>query len=201
MPSAYVFSFEDVQSYLAFCEQEDVSSIRPQACDCCGANSPLNRHGVYRRPVWCHEGRCLIPVFRFQCPLCLKTVSVLPSFIGRYERCTWDVQEDVLVAVDEASSYEQAAEQVAPPIGPLSSRTVWRWVVRWRGWVQDVEAHFWKWLIERTPTLDIPRGRDRPKTQLALFQRVWRQVASMSANVRLFHTLFRLGASLGLFTD
>jgi hypothetical protein len=169
-------------------------------CSHCGVVRPMNRHGHYKRSVWCDDGDYLIPFYRFQCPICNGTMSVLPSFIGRYERCTWDVQEDVVQAVDEGCSCEKAGETVRPPTGPLSSRTVWRWTKIWRGWMSDLEPQFWAFVIQLNPSLDIPRGRDRPETQFALFRRTWRQLASTYMTVRLLHALVRIATSTEIFT-
>lgn len=193
-------SFQDVQSYLEFCEQGDISTLRPQTCCHCHVDRPMNRHGSFKRSVWCNDGESIISAFRFQCPICLKTTSVLPSFIGRYERCTWDVQEDVLQAVDEGSSCEQSGEKISPPTGPLSSLTVWRWTKKWRIRMNDLEPQFWSYVIQRNPFLKIPRGRDRPTTQFALFRQTWSQMTSTCMNVRLLHALFRI-ATLGKIFD
>lgn len=196
---SYVISFPDVQSYLSFCENEDTSILRPQMCSHCGVVGPLNRHGHYKRPVWCDDGSYLIPIFRFQCPLCERTTGVLPSFIGRYERCTWDVQEDVLMVVDAGTAIEHAGVTVSPPTGPLSSRTVWRWLKRWRMWMNLVEEQFWQHVISLNPALSIPRGRDRPATKFTLFQQIWRQVTPECMGIRVLHAIFQRCKPMGSF--
>ncbi len=194
-------SFQDVQSYLDFCEQGDLSAIRPQSCCHCHAERPMNRHGSFKRFVWCQDSETVIPAYRFRCPICLRTVSVVPTFIGRYERCTWDVQEDVLQAVDEACSCEQVGKMILPPTGPLSPRTVWRWTKKWRAWMNDLEPRFWSYVIQLNPFLRIPRGRDHPATQFALFRQTWRQVTSTCVSIRLLHALFRIATLGEIFND
>ncbi|MDQ0190655.1 hypothetical protein J2S03_002522 [Alicyclobacillus cycloheptanicus] len=184
--------FPDVQSYLRFCEHPDISKIRPQVCSMCGTNQPLRFHGHYKRNVWCEEHCYKIIVFRFLCGRCCATVSVLPSFVGRYQRTAWDLQEDVLAACEDGASLEKAGSLVPPPSGPISYRTVWRWKKAWELRMESAESGFWKCVLSVRPTLQWPRGTARPKTRIRLWQWIWHQAAPMGMAVGLFHGLFRL---------
>ncbi|WP_407654021.1 DUF6431 domain-containing protein [Alicyclobacillus cycloheptanicus] len=94
MSQFYTIPFPNVESYLRFCEDPALDRVRPPSCDRCG-HIVLHGHGSYVRSVWAEEKSWRIQVFRFRCanPDCRRTCSVLPSFVGRYERFVWDVQE------------------------------------------------------------------------------------------------------------
>lgn len=193
--------FSDVHSYLEFCEHPEISKIRPQMCENCGREHPLSKHDHYERDVWCGKHRYRIRIFRFKCEACDQTVTVYPSFIGRYQRSIWDVQEEVLSAQESGKSLEQAGEAVPHPSGPISSKTVWRWRKRWKTWMESMEPEFWKCVLAAKPTLEIPRGRDRPAKQIGLWKLIWREALPMGVSVGLFHGLHCLRRSAIHFTS
>lgn len=195
MHLSYVINFPDVQSYLQFCENPDLSLLCPQTCNHCGRRQPLQSHGSYPRNVWCANGLYKIEVFRFRCGNCGSTVSVLPSFVGRYQRFAWDLQEQVLATCEKGASLEQAGEQVQPPSGPVSARTVWRWRKTWRSWMEALESKFWNCLLFASPFLVLPCGKARPPTQFERWKQLWQEVSPMGMTVHLFHGLFRLRQS------
>ncbi len=193
--------FPNVHSYLEFCEHPDLSKIRPQACTGCGRPHPLSKHDRFERDVCCGQHRYHITLFRFRCEACGKTVTVYPPFIGRYQRCIWDLQEDVLLEHENGKSLEQAGEAVPYPSGPVSSKTVWRWYKRWKAWMDSMESGFWQCVLVAKPTLEIPRGRDRPAKPIALWKHIWRESLPMGVSVGLFQGLFRLRHSSEHFAN
>ena len=184
-------TFVDVQSYLLFCDAPDFSRIRPQVCQACGYNGTLHGHGVYKRTVWGPDGGAVIPIFRFRCPACGYTTGVLPSFIGRYERCSWDTQEEALATAEKAS-LEQAAEMFPPPCGPLSPRTLWRWRKRCRLWMDELDERFWRFVITTAPWLEMQRGANRLASKMARWRQIWQSVSTTSVGVGFLHGLYRL---------
>lgn len=196
MSQSYTIFFPDVESYLQFCGDPGLDRLRPPRCGHCG-HPVLHGHRSYKRNVWAKERSWRIPVFRFRCanPECKRTCSVLPSFVGRYERFVWDVQEQVCTNVDTQHSMEEAGRVVPAPVGPICTRTVWRWFRHWRAYMEELEDEFWQYVISLHPTLHMPRGRDRPTRRLQYWKKVWMQLVPKKVNVRLFHGLYRLRQS------
>lgn len=196
MAPYYSAPFDDVQSYLQFCRAPDLDRIRPPECQHCG-HTVLHSHGQYKRKMWSGEQESSLPVFRFICANsgCRRTCSVLPSFVGRYERFSWDAQESVCTKVDEQHTLEEASRSIPAPVGPLSTRTVWRWVKRWRANMDELEERFWQFVISIHPTVYIPRGQARPAPRLRYWQGIWAQLTPKKVNVGLFHGLYRLRQS------
>lgn len=182
----------DVQSYLAFCEEPDISTIRPKHCVHCRRIHPLQRHSSYERTVWFRLRAYRIRVYRFQCGACKSTVSVLPTFVGRYQRFAWDVQEQVLLSCESGNSLETAAAEMPFPVGPVAPRTVWRWRKTWKAFFTAHESRFWAYVLAVKPSLPLPRGDDRPPGQLTLWKRIWDELLPMGVSVWLLHGLYRL---------
>lgn len=191
----------NVHSYLEFCEHPDLSIIRPQTCTRCGRQHPLSKHDQFERDVCCGKHRDRIRLFRFRCEACGKTVTVYPSFIGRYQRCIWDLQEDVLLEHENGQSLEQVGESVPYPSGPISSKTVWRWYKRWKARMDSMETGFWQCVLVAKPSLEIPRGRDRPVKRIGLWKRIWREALPMGVSVGLFQGLSSLRHSNQYFAN
>lgn len=59
---------------------------RPQCCPMCGARCPLRAHGFYSRSFVDVEFDDSIPVRRYLCLLCRRTVSLLPQVALPYLR-------------------------------------------------------------------------------------------------------------------
>lgn len=197
-----MISFPDVQSYLTFCAQPDAKGrFRPPLCNACGRLHPLRIHDQYEREVWSASQVYRITVFRFLCGACEKVVSALSSFVGRYQRSAWDVQEEVLLAHEEGRSLEQAGETILPPAGPLSARTVWRWHKAWKDRMHSVESAFWACVLSADPAVVLPRGPARSPSPIRRWLTVWKQVAPMGTAMGLLHGLFCLRQSSASLAD
>lgn len=71
---------QDIQSRSA------ASRCRPQRCPICDARCPLRAHGFYCRTLVDVEFDGMIPVRRYLCLLCGRTVSLLPQVALPYLR-------------------------------------------------------------------------------------------------------------------
>ena len=67
-----------IQQYLE--EIADPDRHRPDRCPQCGAKEPLAGHGFYSRTLVDCDFDGVIPVRRYLCRLCKRTVSLLPEF-------------------------------------------------------------------------------------------------------------------------
>ena len=74
------FSDTDIQVYLNNISKLS-DTLRPKECLLCNALKPICKHGTYRRWVlFLVTEAIFIPVLRYYCSECGKTVSFLPSF-------------------------------------------------------------------------------------------------------------------------
>jgi hypothetical protein len=73
-----------IQQYLE--EISDPHRYQPNSCPQCEANSPLRAHGFYHRTLVDVGFDSSIPIRRYLCLLCRRTVSLLPEFALPYLR-------------------------------------------------------------------------------------------------------------------
>ena len=85
-----------IQEYLQ--EFSDADRYRPKPCPLCHAAHPLRAHGFYSRTLVDVNYDGAIPVRRYLCLLCKRTVSLLPEFALPYLRFSVQVIGLFLVA-------------------------------------------------------------------------------------------------------
>lgn len=85
-----------IQEYLQ--EFSDADCYRPKPCPLCHAAQPLRAHGFYSRTLVDVNYAGSIPVRRYLCLLCKRTVSLLPDFALPYLRFSIQVIGLFLVA-------------------------------------------------------------------------------------------------------
>lgn len=95
---------------------------------CCkDCNRKLHKHGRYFRWVASKSEHILIPIYRWLCPNCGTTVSLLPDFLIPWARFTTWVRESAIVRKRQGKSLRWIAETITYPRIGLSSSTVKRW--------------------------------------------------------------------------
>jgi len=85
-----------IQQYLEKISDPDL--CRPDHCPLCHAKHPLFARGFYRRSLVDLEFDDLIPVRRYLCDICRRTVSLLPEFALPYLRFSISIISLFLVA-------------------------------------------------------------------------------------------------------
>lgn len=147
--------------YLEHIKQQEIQA--PAACSHCGA-AGLWCHGHYERkpdrePIG-NGSFNPIPIYRFYCPGCRRTCSVLPECICPYRWYLWAVQQAVLLKCLLGQSIYKIVGQVKP-----SRRTIKRWWQRLQerftehasclralmpslGYSQDISA-FWQAVLAK----------------------------------------------------
>lgn len=85
-----------IQQYLENISKSD--DYRPKHCPQCEANQPLVGHGFYRRTLVDVGFDGVIPVRRYLCRVCRRTVSLLPEFALPWLRCSITVIALFLIA-------------------------------------------------------------------------------------------------------
>ncbi|MCL0081449.1 DUF6431 domain-containing protein [Peptococcaceae bacterium] len=95
-----------------------------EKCNCC----VLHGHGRYfRSPVFKHK-QYWLPIYRWCCPNCNQTVSVLPDFLTPWGHFAIPVREAALKRKQQGKSYPRVAETViSAKTGSISTQTIKRW--------------------------------------------------------------------------
>ena len=96
----------------------------PSLCPCCGEPS-LIRWGYYCRQGFCKEGQ--IRIQRVRCKTCLKTSSILPSFLLPYKRVPLSILQNLIL---EYTCTEESLSGVwaQTPDAPACLTTLQRWI-------------------------------------------------------------------------
>lgn len=114
----------------------------PDICPICQTKGCLVRHGSYRRKPRDGEQVYNIPIQRWLCKACRRTISALPDFLVRFRWYVVRVIEEVVVGREEGgASWKELKGQAGA--GPVV-RTMQRWCKsyggqagRWLGAVQS----------------------------------------------------------------
>jgi hypothetical protein len=94
-------------------------------CDKC--NHQLHKHGRYYRWVASKRELLHIPIYRWLCPVCGTTVSLLPDFLIPWARFTTWVRESATSRKRQGQPLRQIANEVTSSHIGLSTSTVKRW--------------------------------------------------------------------------
>jgi hypothetical protein len=185
---------KDVHTYLVFCKTVGQNLIRPAKCSYC-EHFFLHAHGIYYRQGYTQTEHISILIYRFLCPSCGKTVSVIPSFVGKKHTITWDAQEEIFGEIEECQALEEAGKRILPPVAPLSSRTLLRWKRRWKFLLEAAEPVLWEWALKTRPARPFLKGKQKAKTRYRWLRWVWEMAQPGESIVGLFHAIQRFGRS------
>lgn len=187
----------DVNAYLVLCGNGVPEVDRPRGCSHCGADTMPHRHGKFMRVLFSLTEEIVIPIFRFLCTQCRKTMSVIPSFVERHHQVAVEIKEELILRREEGESIaEIASKSNVYPGGPYSEKTLWRWTVRWNERLKIHEGQVWSYLLQRCPMPSLPR--ERTSLWQALFVS-WRRFKQMDEpSVGLLQHLYRLARSIAL---
>jgi hypothetical protein len=113
-----------VQRYVE--ELADLDRYRPDHCPQCEAHRPLTAHGFYSRTLVDAAFDGSIPVRRYLCQCCKRTVSLLPEFALPYLRFSITVIALFLIArLLAGSSLKAAAVAAMQPGMPYQRGQFW----------------------------------------------------------------------------
>ena len=139
-----------IQEYLQ--EFSDANRYRPKPCPLCHAAHPLRAHGFYSRTLVDVNYDGAIPVRRYLCLRCKRTVSLLPEFALPYLRFSVAVVALFLVSrLLRACTLAQAASAASQPNMPYQRGQFW--VRRFR---QQAEAL----CAAMSSVTSVPQARD-----------------------------------------
>lgn len=116
----------------------------------------LHHHGRYRREAVSRRRAWLLPIYRWLCPECGGTVSLLPDFLRPYARFVSFMREKAVWRHLQGHTLAAVAHMVSSPaVSVVSERTLARWVHRARDWVRERGAEPAARLLEANPALDL----------------------------------------------
>jgi len=111
------------------------SEKRPElqfTCENPGCNCrDLHEHGCFWRTAVTKRRQFELPIYRWRCPVCGRTVSVLPDFLVPRGHFVTPVREAAIKRRQLGQSFKQIAKGVASAaIGCVHPKTVKRWWMR-----------------------------------------------------------------------
>jgi|SRR5215831_14873258 len=120
-------TFGSIQQYLYDIKESSAADrYRPDRCPLCGARACFLAHGFYYRTVVHVELDQSIPVRRYLCRLCRRTVSRLPDFVLPYLRHSIVIISLFLVSrLLAACSLREAARAAFQPGMPYQRGQFW----------------------------------------------------------------------------
>lgn len=149
-----------VKVYLLLCAHGVPEEMRPRRCPHCGATVTLHRHGKFTRWVFTVTEALQVPIYRFLCPCCRHTMSLLPSFIEAHHQAATDIKETVVREhADDQSQAHIASQTQRLPGGAWSEKTIRSWIRRWTERRSAMEARLWRWGLHHAPSAALPRER------------------------------------------
>lgn len=112
-----------VQQYIE--QLADPDCFRPDHCGQCHTKHPLTAHGFYTRTIIDTAYDGVIPVRRYLCQACKRTVSLLPEFVLPYLRSSLTVIALFLIARLLHGQTLNSAARTAPPSMPYQRGQFW----------------------------------------------------------------------------
>ncbi len=110
-----------------YCEEiSDPDRYRPDHCPQCNAKPPLTAHGFYHRSLGDVDFDGDIPVRRYLCHSCKRTVSLLPQFALPFLRFSIPVISLFLIArLLNGYTLQASAQAAAQPAMPYQRGQLW----------------------------------------------------------------------------
>lgn len=109
---------------------------RPNISLCCPDKAcnkrTLYKHGRYYRWATTKYQCILIPIYRWYCPICGKSLSLLPAFLIPWARVVTTSREAAFKQRRNGISFKKISQRVvSPSIGGISAVTIKRWWKRY----------------------------------------------------------------------
>jgi hypothetical protein len=141
-----------------------------------------------------------IPIFRFLCPGCDNTFSIIPSFVEKHHQMALDIKEEVIrerAGGATIANIERATTML--PGGRYSAKTIRRWLKVWDERLLLLQVAVWNWLLAHIPHLCLPKGGNCSLWQV--FFELWEQIRQKIndwSNIRFLHFLNRLSIAMAV---
>jgi transposase-like protein len=173
------FLGKNVKVYLS--RYQDVPPSLENHCPDCD-RKPY-KHGRYYRTVTTRNKIHVIPIYRWYCPACGKTFSLLPDFLKPYYVYSgWILQKAWVLRYLKGKSYSNIQCMVSTDIvGGVSYKTVKRWDQSWTKNKDNLFRLLYSNLIEFDPTtvnFQTVKTIADGITILYLLQKLWKIIHS-----------------------
>lgn len=122
------FSLGNCQQYLKRYRQKRPKLKLKCPNDCC-CGQTMHGHGRYFRMALFKHRYFRVPIYRWCCPNCGQTFSVLPDFLSTKGHFALPVREAALKRKASGESWQKIMDSIAEP-GGISRKTVKRWWMR-----------------------------------------------------------------------
>jgi transposase-like protein len=124
-------------------------------CPICGRR--LRRHGRYFRSVVYGQALQRLPVYRYLCPRCGKTFSLLPAFVRPYSHfglCVWEAAARTLAS---GGKVDALADRLcrSGSAGGVSARTLRRRLNIWRQRARALTESVIERILHLAPGFDV----------------------------------------------
>lgn len=137
-----------------------------------------------------------ICIFRFRCPDCGYVHSVIPHFLEPYMQMAFDLQEELIEAVEQGATVEDIAEMTQfLPCGGFDEHTIGCLVRAWNDRLAQLQTGLWEWLLVRVPHLALLRSSSLWSMLRCAWQAV-REQFPVFREIRFLHGLNRLHFSM-----
>jgi hypothetical protein len=134
-----------------------------------------------------------MPVFRFLCFDCKRTMSILPDFVQSFHQDAIEVKEEVVTSAEGGESTPAIAARSYPFAGgPYSEKTIRRWLRAWRQRFIRHQDRLWVLLLHAGLDMELPRERT---SDILALSAAW---SSLPDSKCLFSTLLLLDRSTSL---
>lgn len=193
----------DVKSYIKLFKDGCPGELRPKVCPMCESNRFQQKHAHFERNLHTILELVTLTIYRFLCPTCEATYSLLPSFLRKNHTIANEVQEEVVARMDSGQAMMQAKEDICPGV-TVSKKTVRRWNEFWEPLVETKEELFVQQALILLPALTLPVGERKTasaSTPYRWLSYIWQQISIVSGNFGsdcLFSMLLRLHLSLAV---
>jgi hypothetical protein len=87
----------------------------------------MHKHGRYYRSITTKQEVMTIPIYRWLCPLCRTTISLLPDFLIPWARFTTYIREAAVARKLRGQAYGRIAQSITSVQVRVSRCTVKRW--------------------------------------------------------------------------
>jgi hypothetical protein len=142
------------------CREGIPEENRPLECKDCGSSRKPHRHGKFERSLFTLTDTLLIFIYRFLCPDCKRSFSLIPSFVEPHHQAAVEVKEEVVRSGAEGKSLEEiAASSDTYAGGAYAVKTLWRWVCCWNRRLKRHEEELWGRIVRSGVEPSLTRER------------------------------------------
>lgn len=100
----------------------------PDVVICCEVcDRTMHKHGRYIRSVTTKRMTMMIPIYRWICPSCRMTISLLPDFLIPWARFTTYIREAAVLRKLRGDAYGSIAQAITAVSVRVSRCTIKRW--------------------------------------------------------------------------